>query len=67
MSKLGTEPGKRLVVLRKARGVTQAQLADAVSSSHCAICHGENEAEAPTGHVVAAMASLAAIRLGAAR
>lgn len=48
--------GKRLVVLRKARGVTQTQLADAIGSTQRAISYYENEAEAPPGAVVAAMA-----------
>lgn len=59
--KAATEFGKRLVAIRKVRGVTQGQLAEAIGSTQRAISYYENEAEAPPGNVVAAMAKVLAV------
>ena len=48
--------GKRLVALRKARGLTQVQLADAIHSTQRAISYYENEAGYPPAPVVADLA-----------
>ena len=48
--------GKRLYELRTERGLTQAQLADAIDSSQRAISHYETVADYPPAHVIIALA-----------
>ena len=43
----GTEFGKRLFALRKARGLTQVQLAEALGATQRVISYYETEAELP--------------------
>lgn len=52
----GTDFGERLVALRKARGLTQVQLAEAIGSTQRAISYYENEASYPPAPVVADLA-----------
>lgn len=51
-----TDFGERLVALRKARGLTQVQLAEAIGSTQRAISYYENEASYPPAPVVADLA-----------
>jgi transcriptional regulator with XRE-family HTH domain len=48
--------GERLVALRKARGFTQVQLAEAINSTQRAISYYENHAGHPPARVVADLA-----------
>lgn len=48
--------GKRLVALRKARGLTQVQLAEAIGATQRAISYYETEASYPPAPVVADLA-----------
>ena len=54
--RVGSDFGQRLVSLRRARGVTQVQLADSIGSTQRAISYYENHADYPPAPVVAAMA-----------
>ncbi len=50
--RIDTDFGERLVALRKARGLTQVQLAEAIGSTQRAISYYENEASYPPAPVV---------------
>jgi len=52
----GSDFGQRLVALRKARGLTQVQLAEAIGSTQRAISYYENEASYPPAPAVADLA-----------
>lgn len=52
----GTGFGKRLVALRKARGLTQVQLAEAAATTQRAISYYENEAGFPPASAIMALA-----------
>lgn len=52
----GSDFRRRLVALRKARGLTQVQLAEAAGSTQRAISYYENEASYPPAPVVADLA-----------
>ena len=51
----GSDFGRRLVELRKARGLTQVELAEEIGSSQRAISYYENEAAFPPSDVLAAL------------
>ena len=48
--------GERLLALRKARGLTQVQLAEAIGSSQRAVSYYENHASYPAADIVIALA-----------
>ncbi len=51
-----TDFGKRLVALRRARGLTQVELAERISSTQRAISYDENHAPYPPAGVLADLA-----------
>ena len=55
--------GKRLVALRRARGLTQTQLARAMDSTQRAISYYETEAEIPSGAALIALAGVLRVSL----
>lgn len=55
-ARTGSSFGARLVALRKARGITQVQLAEAIGSTQRAISYYENHADYPPSPVVADIA-----------
>lgn len=55
-TRTGSQFGERLSALRKARGLTQVQLAEAINSTQRAISYYENEAGYPPAPVIADLA-----------
>lgn len=49
--------GKRLVALRKARGLTQTQLGETINVSHRVIAYYEGETSYPPAHLIAPLAA----------
>ena len=54
----GSEFGERLTALRKARGLTQVQLAELLKTSQRAISHYETKAEFPPAQVIIDLAGV---------
>ncbi len=50
--------GKRLFALRKAKGLTQTQLADALGTTQLVICYYETEAELPPASALIPLAQV---------
>jgi transcriptional regulator with XRE-family HTH domain len=54
--KAGTDFGERLTQLRKERGLTQVQLAEALGATQRAISYYENECDCPPGPILIELA-----------
>lgn len=54
--KTGTDFGERLTALRKDRGLTQVQLAEAMDATQRAISYYENECDCPPGPILVEIA-----------
>jgi len=53
--------GERLTAIRKAKGLTQVQLAERMDSSQRAVSHYENHPTAPPGPILAKLAEALAV------